>query len=216
MSSQAAAFSDDLQDAPAPDRDDWARPLIERQLAVLSDLTEAALAVSLSLQRKITSSPHPERVEGRGGEVESLTLAFTRAARAVRLTIALQSRLIELRQQWAKDEAADGRSRAADRHDAAKARVESAVRRVAAAADNDDETLERLSAEARERLDDDEDVFGEILARPVSEILALIRHDLGLAPDWPKLAEEPPSSFASLRMRATEAQSGSPPFASSA
>jgi hypothetical protein len=43
--------------------------------------------------------------------------------------------------------------------------------------------------EASERLDRD-DVYGDLLARPVSELVALICRDLGLDPDWPVLADE--------------------------
>jgi hypothetical protein len=43
--------------------------------------------------------------------------------------------------------------------------------------------------EVCERLDDD-DIYGDVIARPVGELVALICRDLGLEPDWARLAEE--------------------------
>lgn len=154
MSSQAALADDDADCAPRPDRDDWARPLVERQLAVLSDLTESGLSVVLTLQRKIVR----EAADNAIGEAESLTLAFARASRAVRLAIALQSKLIKRRQQWSRD--------------AAEHRVRRAAAEAAA------ETRER-QGEPRDREDDR---FADRLARPVDETIAHIRRELGLPP----------------------------------
>jgi len=69
-----------------------------------------------------------------------------------------------------------------------KARVEAIIERVAKA-DHDEEEVDRLVREAGERLDD-EDLYGEVLGRPVGELVSLICRDLGLAPDWSRLAEE--------------------------
>ncbi|MDB5459102.1 MAG: hypothetical protein JWO72_843, partial [Caulobacteraceae bacterium] len=38
---------------------------------------------------------------------------------------------------------------------------------------------------------DDEDLYGDVLARPFSEVVADICRDLGLDPDWSRLAQEP-------------------------
>ncbi len=43
--------------------------------------------------------------------------------------------------------------------------------------------------ETGERLDD-EDIYGDVASRPVGELVALICRDLGLDPDWTRLAEE--------------------------
>jgi hypothetical protein len=179
MSSQADPLilslskDDRLEDAPAPDRDDWARPLIERQLAVLSDLTEAALAVSLTLQRKITAAGSDDLP----GEVESLTLAFTRAARAVRLTIALQSKLVA--------EARDPAPGALDeQRQARRAQVNRIIRRVVGEGTRDVDICVYRWGQARERLEHD-DIYGDLLSRPASEIVAAVCQDLGVAPDWP-------------------------------
>ncbi len=71
-----------------------------------------------------------------------------------------------------------------------KARVEAIVERIAKGkAKNDEEKVDRLIREAGERLDD-EDIYGDVLERPVGELVALICRDLGLDPDWTRLAEE--------------------------
>ena len=107
----------------------------------------------------------------------------------MRLTIALESRLIQDLQ--ALDEVAErhlkgGRGNAArDR----KARVRRILDRVIDAEIGDEAEGNRLAAEARERLEHD-DIYGDVLTRPVGEIIALICRDLGLSPDWSRLAQE--------------------------
>jgi hypothetical protein len=54
---------------------------------------------------------------------------------------------------------------------------------------DDEETLEILMTEACERLDD-EDLYGDLLQHPISEIVARLCQDLGLDPDWAELAKE--------------------------
>jgi hypothetical protein len=62
------------------------------------------------------------------------------------------------------------------------------VERVATSQHEDTDKVERLVQEAAERLDQD-DIY-KMLDRPVSEVVALICKDLGLDPDWPRLAQE--------------------------
>src|SRR5687767_8630850 len=76
--------------APATD----ARALIERQLAMLTRLAEIGMEIAEACGREAVAAPGagegaaqtPERLRDPG-------LAFARVARAVRMTIALQSRL---------------------------------------------------------------------------------------------------------------------------
>lgn len=153
----------------------WARPILERQLALLGRLAEIGLAVAEDIQAEKT------------GGSESPALAFSRVSRAVRLTVMLQSRLIE--EIDAKDADADiaaGNARFL-RSEAHKARVERIVERVAQ--DRDEDVLDRLIVEAGERLDD-QDLYGDVLTKPVGELVARICADLGLDADWARLAEE--------------------------
>jgi hypothetical protein len=75
------------------------------------------------------------------------------------------------------------------RQDARKARVERIVERVIKAEITDEDEIYRLTQQTYERLDD-EGVYGDLLARPVSEIIARICRNLGLSPDWSRLAQE--------------------------
>lgn len=190
---------------PPPETDDQApapaaapRALIERQLWVLGRLAEAGLSVALAIEQQATAAaapPAPGRVVQ--GDV---ALAYARAARAVRLTVALQGRLIKDLQ--ALDEAAARVKRGAQveaerarqvQATARKERVERIVARVIRAElgdeDADEDAVERLAEAAWERLDHDE-IYGDLLAQPVGAIIDRLCRDLGLAPDWPRLAEE--------------------------
>jgi hypothetical protein len=64
------------------------------------------------------------------------------------------------------------------------------IQRVGRARGLDQETLERLDTEARERLEDD-DLHEILMSRPTGEVLALICADLGLEPDWERISKEP-------------------------
>jgi hypothetical protein len=165
-------------DVPAPTD---ARALIEGQLAMLTRLAQVGMEIVEAVGREAKTAP-----------IEA-GLAFARVSRAVRMTIALQSRLM-------KDLAALDR---AD-HMAEKARttrrrirlsqlVEDAARAKVAAqreaggrywADEDaiEDEIEQLSSEAYERLIDAED--GDISGRPLGDVAAGICKDLGLSPDW--------------------------------
>jgi hypothetical protein len=176
-----------------------ARGLIERQLWVLGRLAEAGLNVALAIERQAMAAADAEDPEAApaGRVVEGdIALAYSRAARAVRLTVALQAKLVKdlqaLDEGLARKRRGDqvNASRALEASQAArKARVERIVERVIQAETFDEGEVDRLTEAAYERLDHDE-IYGDLLARPVSEILALICRDLGLSPDWSRLAEE--------------------------
>ena len=71
-----------------------------------------------------------------------------------------------------------------------KSQVERAVEQAAQAQHADDEdAVEQLVFDARERLER-ENLYGDIMTRPVSEIIDAICRDLGLHPDWARLAQE--------------------------
>ncbi len=179
---------------------DWARPWLERQLAILGRLAEDGLEIAQAIKRQAVQAvqavaaddpaPAPKVVRG------DVTVAYARAARAVRLTLMLQSQVIEAIQALDRKQSADAaaaRTRAEiDRPGLVrrrKHRVQRAVWRVASDAFDDNNTLERLFKEAGECLDAD-DIYGDILDTPMSELIAAICNDLGLSPDWPTLAQE--------------------------
>ncbi|CAN7601248.1 hypothetical protein LJR225_004537 [Phenylobacterium sp. LjRoot225] len=114
-----------------------ARVLIERQLWVLGRLAEAGLNVALAIERQAMAAADegPETVRPETFQVVQgdLALAYGRASRAVRLTLALQARLIKDLQALDEGEArhqAKERSERQQREDARKARVERIVERV--------------------------------------------------------------------------------------
>jgi hypothetical protein len=127
-------------------------------------------------------------------------LAFHRASRAVRTSVALWR---QLEREKDLGEARAAQARLDDRrHGSAgrRARIEAVVEEVAhdhfetalPGADNDYDALEAfrtVCGEVRERLD--EEIYGDLAAAPVSEIVANICRDIGLSPDWPRLAQEP-------------------------
>lgn len=156
------------------------RALADHQLAVLSRLADVGLKIAVALEE-----------QAKGGAVVvqgDVAMAYNRVARAVRQTLMLQTRIIEALRGLG--EARAGR-RAAARSSAAriirdaidddpgKDRLEGAERR---------ERLEHLHGEAAERLHDED--FEDLLARPFGEAVAHICRELGLTPDWLKLAED--------------------------
>jgi hypothetical protein len=167
---------------------DWARALLERQLWVLGQLAEGGLEIARAIERQATGSKEGVRPD--------LPMAYARVARAVRMTLMLQSKAIEALQ--AMQSKADQQARSAQLQRefahpglvrARKVRIGRIVGRIAWADGQDHERVKRLAREAFERLEQDE-LYGDILSRPVSEIIALICKDMGLEPDWPRLAEE--------------------------
>ena len=195
--------------APAPAD---ARALIDAQLAMLRQVAEVGLQMTLEIGRQAKG----EVPEGQAPvPLGDLALAYSRASRALRLTVMLQSKLMHDRETI--DIKADIAARSAARAEEArpldpatqhKFRVERIVERVAKDAVGEDaDALDKLMTEAGDRLDD-EDLYGDVLNRPVGELVALICRDLKLDPDWARLAQEP--------WARAEAASGAPgsPFVS--
>ena len=125
-------------------------------------------------------------------------MAYARVARAVRMTILLQSRLIadlqslEAKTAQAADAALSAKyQRALERprlENAQKARLGRIVGRIAWAEDENIDRANRMEREAVERLEEDE-LYGDLLTRPFSEIVTRLCKDMGLEPDWPTSAE---------------------------
>ena len=194
--------SDFAPTTPPADPAVWAQEVLRRQVVLLEQLAEEGLRLGQAIARQITE---PDSSSDAPVKAETIAMAFSRVARAVRMTALLQTRLLkdmdEARARAAFDRIREGsmppledaaaeearRSEPAYVH---KARVEAIVERVAKAhAKEDDDKIDRIVREAGERLDD-EDIYGDVLTRPVGELVAMICRDLGLDPDWTRLAEE--------------------------
>ena len=169
------------------DHDDpaaWAQAVLRRQVERLDELAELGLDMAQAIAA--------EKADG-------AVTAFSRVAKVVRLCGLLQSKLIKdmddaHRHALVSAPMVEAQARIKEiEQDPAhghKARVERIVeRQVKARHPDDEDEVERLMLEACERLDD-EDIYRNVLTRPVGELVALICRDLGVEPDWPKLAQE--------------------------
>ena len=172
---------------------DWARPLFERQVALLGRLAEAGLEIALAIERQAKAA-EPET--GADTAATRAFVAYARVARAVRLTLMLQAKVIKQLQaldSLAVQTASGATARDEADHDEQveqqKARLERIVGRIAERQHDDPGEIERLLDETAERLDHD-DLYGDVLARPTSDLIALICQDLGLDPGWATLAQE--------------------------
>ena len=155
--------------AEAPHNAD-ARSPAERRDAMLAELAALGMEASRIVVAKAHETPSADTA-----------LALSRLARAVRLTVMLQARLAA--------EAGRGQNPAAD-VEQRKARVQRIVERVAKAdPDKDDDDVEAVVYETADRLDD-EDLYGDLMDRPIREIVARICDDLDLKPDWTVLDQE--------------------------
>ncbi len=166
----------------------WERALLDRQLQTLDRLAEMGMAMASAVQARATAPGASDAA------VQHAAMDFARASRAVRMTLALQSKLVrdfktppKAGSAKAEDEDIEPGSLEVvwfdpDDPDAErKAYLQHAVKRSARDAGLDAETVERLAGEAGERLERD-DIYGDIAARPFEDLLAQICRDLGLGP----------------------------------
>jgi hypothetical protein len=173
--------------AAIPDHDDpaaWAQAALRRQVERLDALAE----LGLDMARAIAAE-----------KPDAAVTAFARVAKVVRLCGLLQARLIKDMEDacrraklLAPEREAKARIAAiqADPAHDHKARVERIVeRQVRARHNGDEEEIERLMLEACDRLDDD-DIYRDVMTRPVGELVGLICKDLGVEPDWERLSQE--------------------------
>jgi hypothetical protein len=178
-----------LADAFATDAPGWDRPAFERQIALLGELAEAGLEIVHAIRDQAVTAA----ADGAAASDPRVDfgLAYARAAKAVRMTLALQrSYHLDLRFEFRHGEPAPAWDRPA------KARATEADRirhgldtgglSEAKAVKQLDETLDLY-----ERLTDlVEDLDDDIPDGPFNEIVGKLCKDLGLAPDWLERTEE--------------------------
>lgn len=156
----------------------------DRQLRLLGRLAEAGLEAALAIEARAKAAVQDHTIDLNG-----LSLAYDRVARAVRMTIALQARLIEDARTREDEAEAAAQDDLAERQEIHKIRAVGVVERVIEAERQDFDEVSRLVLKA-ETLLDDEDLYDDVLSRPIGELVARICRDLGLSPDWTRLAEE--------------------------
>ena len=215
-----------MTDAPTNPDDkaaaDFARPVLDRQLARLEELADIGMEIARDLSRRVAEAAEP------GGEAmdpAAVTLAYNRVSRAVRMTCALQTEVLDKLRGVGRIETYDAALAAQDAARTAardalekrrRARKLEVAEGVAEAIDEAHETTEgreRCVREAKERLRDTDDL-GDILSRPVDEVIAQICRELGIArglaslhsvhPDAPRSggAQRPPRGPGFLRSAA--------------
>ncbi|MDR3512451.1 MAG: hypothetical protein P4L73_12515 [Caulobacteraceae bacterium] len=164
-------------------------------MGALAELGEIGMALARDLR---------DRALERTAEAPALAagdvgLAFSRIARAVRLTLALEARIGEGQAARAREAEAGAAAEAeCGKIDRMRRYIHTEVVRdvveEAIEAEADEGDAERLLADLYERLEDEDETadFGE---RPVGDLIDRIRHDLGLPPDphaWDDDEEPPP------------------------
>ncbi|OYX30721.1 MAG: hypothetical protein B7Y99_11285 [Caulobacterales bacterium 32-69-10] len=138
---------------------------------MLAELAEIGMEMARAAGRRACALAESDEASGLDP-----ALSYARAARAVRLTIALQSRLLS---DLAALDGAETKARAAEafkRRDRIHRRVETIIEAERADADE----AEQLSSDVWERLTDADE--SAVLDRPIDEVVAQICQDLGLSP----------------------------------
>jgi hypothetical protein len=178
-------------DTDAPEA--WERALLDRQLESLDRLAQMGLEVAGAIRDRVTDPAAADAA------VQHAAMDFARVSRAVRMTVALQSKLVRDFKTPAKAGAPKSGESGEDEapieyavywangepltRPARRRVLRESVRGLAQERGLDAETAERLQAEALEALERDD--IAAMLNRPFAEIVALICEELGLKPPLP-------------------------------
>jgi hypothetical protein len=162
---------------------DFARPVLERQLAKLERLADIGMEIAESLREQVVEAPV---------DPVAVTLAFSRVSRAVRLTFAMQIEVVDKLRGVGRIEdyeaglAAPAAPAVAKEDPRLRARKDDIAATLTGIIDEihkdaeGGEAHERCIREATERLKEAEDL-GDILSRPFEEVVEQICRDLGLS-----------------------------------
>jgi hypothetical protein len=162
---------------------DPAQARAERHQQVLQELAEIGMDLARDLRRRVLE-PAPEEAASNA----DLGLIFSRIARAVRQTVALEARLAE---EDRKGGAGPGLLGVSDRWRSARRRrqVRKIVGEVIEAEADSDIEADRLFTDRDERLEDG-DEEADFADRPIGELVARICCDLGVSVDWSLFEDE--------------------------
>jgi len=193
-----AAFDNLLDDPDAEAAADAARrrELRDLHLEQLGQLAQTGMDMVQALRAQVCDGG-PQVVEG------DVVLAYSRLSRAVRMAILLQSNLLSDKPPAGgsgTETVGDGRDDDAADEIWGRPLPEPTARRmgkfsrlmrhIVECSVEAPERLERVLAEAAERLEAD-DVRRAIAGRPYGEVIAIICRDLGLQPDWERIPHKP-------------------------
>jgi hypothetical protein len=183
----AAAFIE-----PAPDDPEGrAAARTQRQLAMLQELAEIGMQIARAVRAEALArveaaaedAPVRPSPFGRG----DLGLIFSRIAKAVRQTLALETRIAEgietARVERARAHVERVRSAFQERQDEVRDYVAEAIEAEAAEKGTPEREIERLLDDLDERLEDGD--YDEVLPNlPIGDLVERICADLGVTPDW--------------------------------
>ncbi len=183
--------------APAPDGPEGlaeacaAEARTARHLAMLQELAEIGMQMARAVRDEALAraeavdedAPGPPSRFGNG----DLGLIYSRIARAVRQTLALETRVAEgiekARFERQRAHVASVRAAFQDRQNEIRDYVAEAIEAEAAERKSSDREVERLLDDLDERLEDG--VYDDALAdAPIGDLVARICDDLGVIPDW--------------------------------
>jgi hypothetical protein len=173
-----------LPDPPPADRHAAARALIDRQLVMLSRLAEIGMDIAEEAGRQATAPGG----DAKDGALRDPARAYAQAARAVRMTIVLQSRLLK---DLADLEKAEGLARTA-RAGENRNRVRRLFYRAIDAGELGAAEARHLYSEAQEHLKDEDEAA--LADGPLDQVVARICRALGLPSDWAAEAFPTPSA----------------------
>jgi hypothetical protein len=160
---------------PSCETPDPAAARTERHLAMLAELGEIGMDLAREVRRQALDQT------GEAPSAADLALTFSRIARAVRQTVALEAKLAEERQKADADHLRRLAQEASARGRRRKKLIEDAVER-AIEAEAHGETAEALLDDLYERLQDPRD-DADYADRPIGELIARICKALGVTPD---------------------------------
>jgi hypothetical protein len=203
----------DIEIAEPPDAAEGIDDRAERRLAMLGALAEIGLALAREVGRRVTERAHGDDADD-GPDVADAALAYSRIARAVRLTLALEAKMeADLRALNAPREAAaaEARARAADRRACASARglmrkyealdgLCEAIDEQAGEGAEAENAAEALKERLVERLNDTPDI--DFADAPLAELVETICRELGVPFDpelWAEDDDDAPMGAATVR-----------------
>jgi len=202
------ASADSAAHDPSADRtegcvhagDDEAGVRHERHMAILQELTAIGMDIARAVGREAAAKPAADGWVAPPEGARDFTALFACISRAVRLTVAFETKLAEERRQWLArtesqraTEAAEAARRQAANSALRRARKKSKVERIVK------QGIEGSTKDLQERWDlgnglserlREYERFDELGDRPIGEILARIFMDLGIRPDWQRWERE--------------------------